>query len=144
MTGSLAVLSTENPTMLSWSLSDEEPLEAAQPDRMAGTARAVAVSARSLFRWIMCVSLFTLGVITNVSHVVWWRLSGRSPTRRIWGSRRVARLTVQNPSDGRKAAEAGLSWGSCAAYRIGRPTTGPSGHRDMKEVQELCPSRSSG
>ena len=50
VTGSLAVLSTEKPTMLSLSLSPELPLDAAQPDRMAGTARAAAVSARNLVR----------------------------------------------------------------------------------------------
>jgi len=53
MTGSLAVLRTEKPTMLSLSSEPELPLDAAQPDRMAGTARAAAVSAMSLFRWIM-------------------------------------------------------------------------------------------
>jgi hypothetical protein len=38
-------------------LSDEAPLEAAHPDRTAGTARAAAVSARNLFRRVMDVSL---------------------------------------------------------------------------------------
>jgi len=51
-------LRTEKPTMLSLSSEAELPLEAAQPDRMAGTARAAAVSAMSLVRWVMVGSLF--------------------------------------------------------------------------------------
>ena len=59
------VISTEKPTTLSLSLSDDAPEDAAQPDRMAGTARAAAASARNLFRWVMWVSLFALGIKTT-------------------------------------------------------------------------------
>ncbi len=55
MTGSLAVFSTEKPTML-MDLSSEEvppPLEAAHPARTAGMAVAATARAASLIRLVM-------------------------------------------------------------------------------------------
>ena len=53
MTGSLAVFSTEKPTTLTESCSDDEPLEAAQPARTAGMAVAATASATSLIRLVI-------------------------------------------------------------------------------------------
>ena len=61
MTGSLAVFRTEKPTTLTESELEDDPLEAAQPDRTAGMVVAATTSAANLIRLDMGESLFAVG-----------------------------------------------------------------------------------
>ncbi len=61
MTDSLTVFRTEKPTTLTLSSEEDDPLEAAQPDRTAEMVVAATASAANLIRLVMGESLFVLG-----------------------------------------------------------------------------------